>query len=271
VTLGYKQRKPDPWASVEDKYPEGHKVLGKVITITDYGIFIELEEGIEGLIHVSEIDWLEKSIKPSKYFSIGDRVEAVILKVNKDDKRISLSIRQLKPNPWNLVKEKYAVGQKIIGKVKNFAEFGAFISMDEGVDALLHVSDMSWAKRVKHPSDILTKGQDVEVEILNIEPEKERISVGLKQLTPDPWIKEIPERYSLGDSVTGKVISIADFGLFIEIEDGVEGLVHISEIEKKHDEKIEELFKIGDELTARVINVNPADRKIDLTTKTMIG
>lgn len=271
VTLGYKQRKPDPWASVEDKYPEGHKVLGKVITITDYGIFIELEEGVEGLIHVSEIDWLEKSIKPSKYFSIGDRVEAIILKVNKDDKRISLSIRQLKPNPWNLIKEKYAVGQKIMGKVKNFAEFGAFISMDEGVDALLHVSDMSWTKRVKHPSDILTKGQDVEVEILNIEPEKERISVGLKQLTPDPWMKEIPERYSLGDSVTGKVISIADFGLFMELEDGVEGLVHISEIEKKHDEKIDELFKIGDELTARVINVNPPDRKIDLTTKTMIG
>ena len=199
--------------------PRGHKVLGKVITITDYGIFIELEEGIEGLIHVSEIDWLEKSIKPSKYFSIGDRVEAVILKVNKDDKRISLSIRQLKPNPWNLVKEKICrrakdhwQGKKILLNLEH-----SFPWMKASTRCSMF-QICPWAKRVKHPSDILTKGQDVEVEILNIEPEKERISVGLKQLTPDPWMKEIPERYSLGDSVTGKVISIADFGLFIEIE-----------------------------------------------------
>ncbi len=271
VTLGYKQKKPDPWASVEEKYPSGKRVMGKVITLTDYGLFIELEEGVEGLIHVSEIDWLEKSIKPSKYFSIGDSVEAVILKVNKDDKRISLSIRQLKPNPWEIIKENYTVGQKITGKVKNFAEFGAFISMNEGVDALLHVSDISWVKRVKHPSDILKKGQDIEVVVLNIEPDKERISVGLKQLTPDPWIDEIPGKYSLGDSVSGKVVSIADFGLFVEIEDGVEGLIHISEIEKKPDEKIEELFAVGNEVPARIINVNPADRKIDLSMKTMIG
>jgi small subunit ribosomal protein S1 len=271
VTLGYKQKKPDPWASAEEKYPPGQKVLGKVITITDYGIFIELEEGVEGLIHVSEIDWLEKSFKPSKYFSIGDKVEAVILKVNKEDKRISLSIRQLKPNPWEIIKEKYSVGQKITGKVKSFADFGAFISIDEGVDALLHVSDMSWVKRVKHPSDILRKGQEVEVIIQSIEPEKERISVGLKQLTPDPWLDTIPARYSLGDSVTGKVSSITDFGIFVELEDGVEGLLHISEIEKKHEEKLEDLFKIGDELRTRIINVNPADRKIDLSMKTMIG
>jgi small subunit ribosomal protein S1 len=271
VTLGYKQKKTDPWASVEEKYPPGQKVIGKVITLTDYGIFIELEEGVEGLIHVSEIDWLEKNIKPSKYFSIGDRIEAIILKVNKSDKRISLSIRKLKPNPWETVSEKYVVGQRITGTIKNFAEFGAFVSMDEGVDALLHISDMSWVKRIKHPSDILTKGQDIEVEILKIEPEKERISVGLKQLTRDPWINEIPDKYSLGDSVTGNIVSITDFGLFIEMEEGVEGLIHISEIDKKPDEKIEELFKIGDELTARVINVNAADRKIDLSTKTMIG
>jgi len=271
VTLGYKQRKPDPWASAEAKYPQGQKVSGKVITITDYGIFVELEDGVEGLIHVSEIDWLERSIKPSKYFSIGDRVEAVILKVNKEDKRISLSIRQLKPNPWEIIKEKYTVGQKITGKVKSFADFGAFIAMDEGADALLHVSDMSWVKRVKHPSDILKKGQEVEVVILNIEPEKERISVGLKQLMTDPWIKEIPAKYSLGDTVSGKVASITDFGLFVELEDGVEGLLHISEIDKKPDAKLEELFKIGDELRPRIVNVNPADRKIDLTLKTMIG
>ncbi len=271
VTLGYKQKKPDPWSSVEEKYPPNQKVMGKVITITDYGIFIELEEGVEGLIHVSEIDWVEKSIKPSKYFSIGDKVEAVILKVNKDDKRISLSIKQLKPNPWDIIKEKYSAGQKIRGNVKSFAEFGAFISMDEGIDALLHISDISWGKRVKHPSDVLKKGDQIEVIILNIEPEKGRISVGFKQMTPDPWINEIPGKYSLGDTVSGKVVSIADFGLFVEIEDGVEGLIHISEIEKKSDEKIEDIFEVGTELTARIINVNPTDRKIDLSMKTMIG
>lgn len=271
VTLGYKQKKADPWATAEENYPSGRKVIGKIITITDYGIFIELEEGVEGLIHVSELDWVEKSIKPSKYFSIGDKVEAAVLKVSKDDKRISLSIKQLKPNPWETVKDKYKVGQKITGKVKSFAEFGAFIALDEGVDALLHISDISWVKRIRHPSDVLNKGQEIEIIVLNIEPEKERISVGLKELTTDPWASEIPEKYTLGDSVTGRVVSIADFGIFIELEEGAEGLIHISEIEKKPDEKIEELFKIGDEMTARVINLNTEERKIDLTLKAMIG
>ena len=271
VTLGYKQKKADPWATAEEKYPPGQQVIGKIITITDYGIFIELEEGVEGLIHVSELDWVEKSIKPSKFFSIGDKVEAAVLKVSKDEKRISLSIKQLKPNPWDTVKDKYEVGQKITGKVKSFAEFGAFIALDEGVDALLHISDMSWVKRIRHPSDVLSKNQEVEVVVLNIEPEKERISVGLKELTTDPWISEIPEKYTLGDSITGRVVSIADFGIFVELEEGAEGLIHISEIEKNPNDKIEELFKIADEITARVIKVNTDERKIDLTLKTMIG
>jgi small subunit ribosomal protein S1 len=271
VTLGFKQKKPDPWTLVEKKYPPGKKVIGKVITTTDYGIFIELEEGVEGLIHVSEIDWIEKSIKPSKFFSVGDKIEAVILKVSSDDKRISLSIKQLKPNPWEVVKEKYSVGLKITGKVKSFADFGAFIALEEGVDVLLHISDMSWVRRIKHPSEVLKKGQQIEVVILNIEPEKERISVGLKELTPDPWIEEIPNKYNLGDTVKGKVVSIADFGLFIELDDGIEGLLHASEIDKKPDEKIDELFKIGTELTSRIINVNTAERKIDLSMKTMMG
>ncbi len=271
VTLGYKQKRPDPWTSVEEKYPVGKKVMGKVITTTDYGIFIELEEGLEGLIHVSEIDWVEKSIKPSKYFSVGDQVEAVILKVNKEDKKISLSIKQLKQNPWETVKDKYVVGQKISGRVKSFADFGAFIALDEGVDALLHISDLSWLKRIKHPSDVLKKGQQLDVVVLSFEPEKERISVGLKELSPDPWLHEIPNKYKVGDTVTGKVANITDFGIFMELEDGIEGLIHKSEIEKKHDEKIEDLFKTGTELTARVININPAERKMDLSLKTMIG
>lgn len=271
VTLGYKQKRPDPWISVEERYPAGTKVMGKVITTTDYGIFIELEEGVEGLIHVSEIDWVEKSLKPSKYFSVGDKVEAVILKVNREDKKISLSIKQLKPNPWELAKNKYTVGQRITGKVKSFADFGAFIALEEGIDALLHISDISWVKRVKHPSDVLKKGQQIEVAVLTVEPEKERISVGLKELTPDPWLQAIPDKYKLGDTVSGKVSTVVEFGIFVELEDGVEGLVHRSEIEKRPDEKMEDLFKTGDEVTARIINVNTAERKIDLSMKTVIG
>jgi len=271
VTLGYKQKKPDPWTSVDEKYPVGKVVLGKVITTTDYGIFIELEEGLEGLIHISEIDWVEKSLKPSKYFSVGDKVEAVILKVNKEDKKISLSIKQLKPNPWETVKNKFTVGQRISGKVKSFADFGAFIALDEGVDALLHISDISWLKRIKHPSDVLKKGQQIEVVILSIEPEKERISVGLKNLTPDPWTQEIPAKYKLGDTIQGKASTITDFGVFVELEDGVEGLIHKSEIEKNPDEKMEDLFKIGAEVTARIININPAERKMYLSLKAMSG
>ncbi|MBI5409687.1 MAG: 30S ribosomal protein S1 [Nitrospirae bacterium] len=271
VTLGYKQKKSDPWNSVEEKYPVGQKILGKIITTTDYGIFVELEEGVEGLIHISEIDWVEKSVKPSKYFSVGDKVEAAILKVNKEDKKISLSIKQLKPNPWDVARSRYSVGQRITGKVKSFADFGAFIALEEGIDALLHISDLSWVKRVKHPSDVLKKGQQIEVVILNIEPEKERISVGLKELKPDPWADEIPNKYKLGDTVNGKVVSITDFGIFVELEDGVEGLMHKSEITRKPDEKLEELFKLGTELTSRVINVNPAERKIDLSLKMMIA
>jgi len=271
VTLGYKQKRPDPWNSVEERYPVGEKILGKVITTTDYGIFVELEEGVEGLIHISEIDWVEKSLKPSKYFSVGDKVEVVILRVNKEEKKISLSIKQLKPNPWETAKNKYTVGQRITGRVKSFADFGAFIALDEGIDALLHISDISWVKRIKHPSDVLKKGQQVEVVIRSIEPEKERISVGLKDLTPDPWLHEIPDKYKMGDTVNGKVLNVVDFGIFVELEDGVEGLIHRSEIEKNPDEKLEDLFKPGTEVTARVLNVNASERKIDLSMKTMIG
>lgn len=271
VTLGYKQKRTDPWETVEERYPAGKKVLGKVITTTDYGIFVELEEGVEGLIHVSELDWTEKSIKPSKYFSVGDKVEAVILKVSREEKKISLSIKQLKPNPWDIVKDKYTIGQTITGKIKSFADFGAFIALGEGIDALLHISDISWVKRIKHPSDVLKKGQQIEVVVRSIEPEKERISVSLKDLTPDPWINEIPEKYKLGDTVNGKISSIVDFGIFIELEGGVEGLIHRSEIEKKPEEKLEDLFKVGSEVTARIIEINPVERKIDLSMKTMIG
>jgi len=187
VTLGYKQKKPDPWTYVKEKYPPGKKVLGKIVSITDYGIFVELEEGVEGLVHISEIDWSEKIKKPSRYFSIGEKVEVLVLKINPADRKISLSIKQLKPNPWKVIKEKYSVGQKITGRVRSLTDFGAFISLNEGIDALLHISDICWTKHIKHPSEVLKKGQQVEVVILSIEPEKERISVGLRDLTPDSW------------------------------------------------------------------------------------
>jgi small subunit ribosomal protein S1 len=271
VTLGYKQKTPDPWTTVEEKYPIGSRVIGKVITLTDYGIFVKLEEGVEGLVHVSEIDWIEKNIKPSKYFSVGDSIEAMVLKVNKADKKISLSIRKLKPNPWDLVRDKYSPGMKIRGKVKSLTEFGAFISLQEGVDALLHVSDISWTKKVRHPGDVLKKGEEIEVMVVKVEPENERISVSLKDMTDDPWKKDIPAKYGLGDTVTGKVSGITDFGVFVELEDSVEGLMHISEVEKKSDEKLEDIFKLGDEVSVRIVNINPEERKLDLSMKSMIG
>lgn len=270
VTLGYKQNKPDPWTKAGEKYNPGKKVIGKVINIVDYGIFIELEEGLEGLVHVTEFDWIEKVKKPSKYFSIGETVEAVILNVNSVDKRISLSIKQLKPNPWDTIKQKYSLGQKITGMVKSFTDFGAFISLDEGIDTLLHISDISWTKHIKHPSETLKKGQNIEVVILSIDTEKERITVGIKELTPDPWIQEIPDKYKLGDHKNGKIVKITNFGLFIELEGGIEGLIYSSEIEKPADEKLEDMFKIGAELSARIIKVDISERKIGLSMKTIM-
>ena len=268
ITLGYKQKKPDPWIDAEKRYPTGKPIIGKVTNIVDYGIFIELEEGLDGLVHVSELDWLEKIKKPSKYFSIGDTVEAVILNVNTAQKRISLSIKQLKPNPWEAIKQKYTVGQKVNGRVKSLSDFGAFLTLDEGIDALLHISEMSWTKHIKHPSELIKKGQKLEVVILGIDAEKERIAVGLKGLTPDPWIEEISNKYKFGDHVKGKITKIADFGIFIELEGGVEGLIYSSEIEQAQDKSLDETFKIGTELTARIIKVDITERKIGLSIKT---
>ncbi len=271
VTLGYKQKKPDPWTMAEEKYPQGKKVTGKVISITDYGIFVELEEGLEGLVHVTELDWMEKVKKPSKYFSVGDTVEAVVLKIAKDDKRISLSIKQLKPNPWHLISQTYKVGQIVTGKVRSFTDFGAFVSLEEGIDALLHISDMSWTKHIKHPADFLKRGQKIDAVVLSIEPEKERMALGLRNLTPDPWIEEIPDKYKLGDYVEAKIIRIADFGLFVELEGDIEGLIYLSEIEKPSDKKIDEIYKVGDDVTARIIKIDVSERKIGLGMKMMVG
>jgi small subunit ribosomal protein S1 len=269
VTLGYKQKKPDPWSTVDEKYPVGKKVSGKVVSITDYGAFIELEEGLEGLVHISEIDWLLRPKHPSKYLSIGETVDAVVLKVDKEEKRLSLSVKQLKPSPWENISQRYVVGQKISGKVKTITDFGAFVGLPEGVDALIHISDLSWTKHIKHPSEILKKGQKIEAVILSIEPGAERMALGLKQLEPDPWLHDIPERFKLGSELKGKVLRITDFGIFVELEGGVEGLIYSSEIIKPASGGIEDVLKEGDVINVRIIKIDIDERKLGLSMKNL--
>jgi small subunit ribosomal protein S1 len=267
VTLGYKQKKPDPWQDIQEKYPVGNKVEGRVVSITDYGAFLEVEEGVEGLIHVSEIDWSPRPKHPSKYLDVGETVEAQVIKVDSAERRLSLSIKQLKAKPWELVAERYSVGQKVTGKIRTVTDFGAFVGLPEGIDALIHISDISWTKHIKHPSEVLKKGQKVETVILNMEPEKEKMALGIKQLTEDPWISEIPEKYHLGDEVDCKVLRSTDFGIFAEINDDVEGLVYSSEIELAADKSLEETYKEGDTIKARIIKIEPEERKIGLSLK----
>jgi len=269
VTLGYKQKRPDPWSVVDEKYPAGKRVKGKVVSITDYGAFIELEEGLEGLVHISEIDWLSRPKHPSKYLSVGETVEAVVLRVDKEERRLSLSLKQIRPSPWELVSQNYQVGQRISGKVKTITDFGAFVGLPEGVDALLHISDLSWTKHIKHPSEVLRKGQKIEAIVLSIEPEAEKMALGLKQIEPDPWLHDIPERFKLGSEVNGKVLSITDFGIFVELEGGVEGLVYSSEIVKPSSEKIEDVLKPGDAMNVRIIKIDCDERKIGLSMKNL--
>lgn len=269
VTLGYKQKKPDPWVTVDERYPIGKKVRGKVVSITDYGAFIELEEGLEGLVHISEIDWVSRPKHPSKYLSFGETVDAVVLKADKEERRLSLSIKQLKPSPWEVVSQRYTIGQKISGKVKTLTDFGVFVNLPEGVDGLIHISDLSWTKHIKHPSELLRKGQKIEAVILSIEPDKERIALGLKQLKLDPWVHEIPEKFKLGSEVKGKVLRITDFGIFVELEGGVEGLIYSSEIIKPASGKIEDVIKEGDDIWVRIIKIDLEERKIGLSMKNL--
>lgn len=264
VTLGYKQRSPDPWSTVGEKYPAGKKVKGKVASITDYGAFIEMEEGLEGLVHISELDWLPRPKHPSKYLSIGETVEAVVLKADKDERRLSLSVKQLKTSPWELVAQRYKVGQKITGKVRSITEFGVFVGLPEGVDGLIHISDLSWTKHIKHPSEVLRKGQKIEAVVVSLEPDKERMALGIKQMMPDPWLKEIPEKFRLGDVVRSRILRITDFGIFVELEGEVEGLIYSSEIVKT-----DETIKEGDEIWARIIKIDLEERKIGLSMKNL--
>ena len=266
VSLGLKQLTEDPWSSVNKRYPEGERVTGRVVSLTDYGAFVELEPGIEGLIHVSEMSWTAKVRHPSKVVSVGDVVEAVVLNLNKENKRISLGMKQVEPNPWDVIGEKYPVGTTIQGKIKNITDFGLFIGIDEGIDGLVHISDLSWTKRIKHPSELYKKGEEIQAIVLNIDKENERFSLGVKQLTADPW-EDIPSRYPVGSSVVGTVTNVTDFGLFVEIEEGIEGLVHVSEISKEKIKTPVGLFQEGQEVTAKVVNIGREERKIGLSLK----
>jgi len=266
VSLGYKQKTEDPWTHVEEKYPVGSRVHGKVVSLTDYGAFVELEEGVEGLVHVSEMSWTQKIRHPSKVVSVGDQVEAKVLNLDVKNKRISLGIKQAGANPWDLIEERCPVGSRIRGVVRNLTDFGAFIGLEEGVDGLVHISDMSWTRRVKHPSEILKKGEEVEAIVLNVDKAKERLSLGLKQLTPDPWIG-IAETYPIGSIVTGTVVKITDFGVFVALENGIEGLIRNTEVSLDPSSRIEDLLSINSEVKAVVVKLDEEERKIGLSIK----
>jgi small subunit ribosomal protein S1 len=266
VSLGLKQALPDPWESVPKKYPTGLRTKGKVVNVTDYGVFVELEEGLEGLVHISELTWSKKMKHPSKVAHIGDTVEVMVLDCDPVKRRISLGMKQIEPNPWAVIEEKYPVGTKVVGRVKTVTDFGIFIGFDEGVDGLVHVSEMSWTKKIKHPGELYKKGQQVEAVVLNIDRANERFSLGVKQLTPDPW-KEVARRYRKGDVVAGKVTNVTDFGAFVELEEGIEGLVHVSEISREKVEKPSDVLKVGDTLSAVVLHIDPHERRIGLSIK----
>ncbi len=268
VSLGMKQIMPDPWSKVAEGYPPGTRVHGKVVSVTDYGAFVELEKGVEGLIHVSEMSWSKRAVHPSKVVNPGDVVDVQVLGVDEGNRRISLGLKQTEPNPWVALAEKHPIGTRVTGKVKSITDFGAFVEIEPGIDGLVHISDLSWTKKIRHPSEVVKKGDDVEAAVLGIDAENERVSLGIKQLTPDPW-NTIGERYPLNTRIHGKVSSVADFGVFVEIEEGIEGLIHISQLSNERVDKPSSLFKVDDEVDALVVQVDPKERRIGLSIKAL--
>ncbi|HUY39451.1 MAG TPA: 30S ribosomal protein S1 [Candidatus Binataceae bacterium] len=268
VSLGMKQIMADPWSKVTELYPAGTRVQGKVVSVTDYGAFVELEKGVEGLIHVSEMSWSKRAVHPSKVVNPGDSVEVQVLGVDEANRRISLGLKQTEPNPWVALAEQHPVGSHVSGKVKSITDFGAFVEIEPGIDGLVHISDLSWTKKIRHPSEMVKKGDDVEAVVLGIDAENERVSLGVKQLTPDPW-NTIAERYPLNTRIHGKVSSVADFGVFVEIEEGIEGLIHISQLSNERVDKPSSLFKVDDQLEALVVQLDPKERRIGLSIKAL--
>ena len=266
VSLGMKQLTEDPWSTAVQRYPIEARITGKIVSLTDYGAFVELEEGIEGLIHVSEMSWTRKVRHPSKIVSVGEEVEAIVLDIKPENRRISLGMKQVAPNPWDVISEKYPIGTTIEGKIKNITDFGIFIGIDEGIDGLVHISDISWTKRIKHPSEVYKKGEVIQAIVLDIEKANERFSLGIKHLAEDPW-KTVAQRYEVGKEITGTITNLTDFGIFVELEEGIEGLVHVSEISKEKIKTPVGLYNVDDLITARVMNINSDERRIGLSIK----
>ena len=268
VSLGMKQIQPDPWHTVADRFPPSCRVKGKVVSLADYGAFVELEPGLEGLIHVSEMSWTKRVTHPSKVLEVGQEVEVQVLDVDPVNRRVSLGLKQTEPNPWEMVRINHPVGSRISGKVKSITDFGLFVELTEGIDGLVHVSDLHWTKKIKHPSELFKKGDDVEAVVLGIDVDNERISLGIKQLTEDPW-SAVPKRYPAGARVRGAVTSVTDFGVFVQIEEGVEGLIHVSQLSTERVDRPASLYKIGDEVEAEVTQVDAREKRIALSIKAL--
>src|SRR5881296_1919753 len=267
IALGLKQKSASPWADVEAKYPISSRHSGEVVNVMSYGAFIKLEPGIEGLVHISEMSWTKRINHPSELVQIGDQIEVQVLNINKEKQEISLGMKQVQPNPWDKVAERYPPGTVITGTVRNLTNYGAFIEIEEGIDGLLHVSDMSWVRKVSHPSEVVAKGDKVTYVVLNVDQERKRIALGLKQMNNDPWEGDIPGRYKPGEIKKGKVTKLTNFGVFVELEPGLEGLLHISELAEHKVDSPEDVVKVGDQLEVKVLRVDPADRKIGLSRK----
>ncbi len=266
VSLGLKQKLANPWENIETKYPVGARVKGKVVNLVPYGAFVELEPGVEGLVHVTELSWTKRIAKPSDVLKQGQEIEAVVLGINRDEQKISLGLRQLEANPWDRALEKYPPGTRLKGKIRNLTSYGAFIELEEGLDGMIHVSDISWTRKINHPSEVLKKGDEVEAVVLEIDKSNQRISVGIKQLSEDPWTN-IDKYYKVGDLVTGKVTKLASFGAFVGLQHDIDGLVHISQVSEERVDKIKNVLKVGQDVTARVIKIDKGDRRIGLSIK----
>ena len=266
VSLGLKQKTANPWDSVADRFPIGSRIKGRVVNIMPYGAFVEIEQGVEGLIHVSEMSWTKRVSKAGDVLSVGEEVEAIVLDIQKDAKKISLGLRQTTKNPWEALAEKYPVGSRIKGKVRNMTSYGAFVEIENDIDGMIHVSDMSWTRKINNPAELLKAGQEVEAIILDINPEQQRISLGMKQIEDDPWTR-IDDLYKIGDMVKGKVTKITTFGAFIELSHKIDGLIHISQISEERVERVKDVMKVGDDIEACVIKIDKDDRRIGLSVK----
>ncbi len=266
VSLGLKQTKNNPWDHIDQKFPVGSKIHGKVVNLVPYGAFIELEPGVEGLVHITEMSWTKRISKPSELLKVGQELDAVVLGIQKDEQKISLGLRQLEPNPWDMVRHNYPVGARVRGKVRNMTTYGAFVELEEGIDGMVHVSDMSWTRKINHPSEMLKKGDEVDAIVLDVDPSQQRISLGMKQLATDPWT-DIDSFFRIGDVVPGVISKVTTFGAFVELKDGIDGLVHISQIQEERVDKIKDVLKPGQEVTARVIKIDRESRRIGLSIK----